>query len=199
MGASQNRPALRIVQRHQQRRHRQLDGLAQSYLIGQHQSRTAQSMAFQRQAGEILLVRPQALLTPVDGRFHGGCGCGQRRVGNGRQLGGFDHLAFELALNILNDEGTAGQVDGTRIVPKRVEFLLHPGDRVRVVVFPQQLVIQAPGGGTFVDAAKEGAGRAILTADDAGLAMDQPEGQVRQHSNLHAPLGQGIVEGTIAW
>ena len=75
-GQHQDRATLGILQGHQQSGHRQLDGFTQTHLIGQHQTGAAEAMAFQGQAGEVLLMGPEALLPPVDGGFHRSCGGG---------------------------------------------------------------------------------------------------------------------------
>ena len=45
-GEHQDRAALGILQGHKQSSHRQLDGFAQSHLIGEHQAGSAEAMAF---------------------------------------------------------------------------------------------------------------------------------------------------------
>ena len=88
------------------------------------------------------------------------------------QLLGFHHLAVDDPLHIVLDERAVGQGAGAVIVPEGVELLLHPGDRVWLVAFPEQLVVELPSASAFVDAAEEGGGWAIGVADHARLAVD---------------------------
>ena len=118
-----------ILQGHEQRSHRQLDGFAQTHLIGQHQASTAKAMALQGQAGEVLLMGPEALLPPVDRCFHRSCG-GRLHHRAALQLLGFHHLAVDDPLHIVLDERAVRQGAGAVIVPEGVELLLHPGDGV---------------------------------------------------------------------
>ena len=84
------------------------------------------------------------------------------------------------------------------IVPEGVELLLHPGNGVWLIAFPEQLVVELPGTGAFVDTAEEGGGGAIGVADHARLAMDQAKGGVGQHADLNLVADQGVVEGLVA-
>ena len=196
-GEHQDRTSLGILKRHQQGSHCQLDGFAQAHLIGQHQASTAKAMALQGQAGEVLLMGPETLLAPVDRCFHRGGGGGFHHRA-GLQLLGFHHLAVDDPLHIVLDERAVRQGAGTVIVPEGVELLLHPGDRVWLVAFPEQLVVELPGAGAFVDAAEEGGGGAIGVADHAGFAVNQPEGSIRQHPDLDLVAEQRLVERLVA-
>ena len=84
------------------------------------------------------------------------------------------------------------------IVPEGVELLLHPGDRVWLVAFPEQLVVELPSAGAFIDAAEEGGGGAIGVADHAGFAVNQPKGRIGQHPDLDLVAEQGVVERLVA-
>ena len=115
-GEHQDWAALGILQGHQQSSHRQLDGFAQTHLIGQHQASTAKAMALQGQAGEILLMGPETLLAPVDRCFHRGGGSSLHHRA-ALQLLGFHHLTVDDPLHVVLDERAVGQRAGAVIVP----------------------------------------------------------------------------------
>ena len=101
-------------------------------------------------------------------------------------------------LHIVLDERAVRQGAGTVIIPEGVELLLYPSDRLWLVAFPEQLVVELPCAGAFVDAAEEGSGGAIGVADHTRLAMNQPEGRIGQHPDLDLVAEQGVVERLVA-
>jgi hypothetical protein len=176
----QDQYGLGAEQRHQLRRQRELDGLAESDLVRQHQARAVRTaVGIEGELDEVLLVRPEPILAAVQRQLHDGCG-GLRRglpVGQVRH-----HDTGGDARDVLHHRLAQIQREGG--LPQRVELLLHPVHGSRVVVLPQQLVVQPPGGLRLVDAAEEGAPAAVRGADDAGLAVDQAEVGIRQHPDL---------------
>ena len=99
--------------------------------------------------------------------------------------------ATEDALDVLDHD--VGESAGIAMRPERVELRLNPGDRGRVLVLPQQLVVAAPGLAGLVDRAEKAGAAAVGVADDAGLAVDQAEGGVGQHPHVHPLRAQSFA------
>ena len=101
---------------------------------------------------------------------------GRAPFGNG------DNAAFEDAFDILkNDARKRARIS---VCPKGVKFCLDPGDGFGIIVFPKQFVMATPGFARLIDGAEEGRRPPILIADDAGFAMNEPEGFVGQDTNF---------------
>jgi hypothetical protein len=130
-------------------------------------------MALQGQAGEILLMGPEPLLSRVGGGLYSGGGRSLLHRTVLEHLG-LHHSAVEDPLHVVLNEGAVGQGPGAVVVPEGIELLLHPGDGLGVIAFPEQLVVELPGPGALVDAAQEEGAAAIGVADHPGLAVDEP-------------------------
>src|SRR5689334_14307903 len=99
----ENRTTVRIIERHEQRGHRQLNRLAQSHLIGEDQTRTSQAMSLECEPREILLVRPEPLVMPIHRRLDSRGGRSCYWIGNRRELCRLDDLSADNALDVLRD------------------------------------------------------------------------------------------------
>jgi hypothetical protein len=185
---------------HQFRRHRQLHGLAQPDLVGQHEPRAARvlQVRVESQFHEILLVLPETGLLPVhrrfdeDGRGHGGYGLRHRlfRPIFHRR----DDLAAAEPLDVFDDE--IGQRHGRMVRPQGVELLLDPGHGFRRRVFPEQLVVQRPGRLGLVHAAQERRLGAVGQRDDPRFAMDEPEVSIGQDLDLEFPATEELIQAS---
>ena len=138
-------PAVGFVQGHEECGHGQLHRFAEADLIGEHEAGTPEAVAFQREAGEVFLVGPEALVPAVDGGFDGGSCGGLFDIDCLLPIGGLDDAPRNDPLHILRDERAAGEIDRAGVIPERVKLFRDPGDRLGAVVFPEQFVVQLPG------------------------------------------------------
>ena len=184
----QHRPV--AGQRHELCRHRQLQGLAQPDLVGQHEARAVRpAMGVEGHLHEVLLVLPEPHFLAIDGRF-------DHHRGRFRLLPPAAHVPQQLAarqpIQVLNHEIGESHRVGRR--PQRVEFLLNPRHRLWSVVLPDQLVVEAERRPGLVRAAEERRAPSVRQRNHAGLAVDQAECVIGQHANLDLAGPQPVVE-----
>ena len=165
--------------------HAELDRLSEPDVIGEDEARLAEDIEVTHHPGhERPLVRrePDAL---ARGRR---LDEGRLLVGRRVPFGDLDDPAVEDTLDVLDDD--ISKRPGVAVRPKRFELRLNPGDRRRVLVLPQQLVVTAPRFAGLVDRAEEAGAAAVGIADDPSLAVDQAERGVGQHPHLDALRAQ---------
>lgn len=137
------------------------------------------------------------MLAAINRSFDRSGSGGSRGISNGLQFFWLDNPAGNDTLHVLGNERAAGQIHRSRIIPERIKLFLHPGNRFKVGVFPQQLVIYLPGRGALVDAAEKGGGRAVRISHNSGLAVDQAECGIGQYPHFDFLAGERFIEGTI--
>ncbi len=194
----ENGAALGLIERHEQCGHGELHRFAEADLVGKDETRPAESVTLQREAGEVFLMGPESLVPAIDRRLDRGSGGSLLDVDHFFPVGGLNHATRDDALHVLHDEGAARKIDGSGIVPKCVKFIGDPRDRLGAVVFPKQFVVQLPRGFAFVDAAKENRGGAVGAANEASFPVDQPESLVREHTDNEFAAGERFIERTVA-
>ena len=177
-------------QGHELGRHRELQGLSETDLVGEYEARAMRpAVGVEGELDEVLLVLPEADLPPVDGRLDDRR-CSLRRVAP--VVHGADRDAAGETLEVLNHEVREG--DRERRRPEGVELLLNPGDRLRRVVLPDELVVEAKGRPGLVRAAEKGGAPPVRQGDDPRFPVDQPEHVVGNHPNLELAGEKEVVE-----
>ena len=138
---------------------------------------------------EVLLMLPKSNLPAIDRRLHHSR-CRFRRLPPSVQTA--HQFAPGQAVQVLNDEIRQRNREGGG--PQGVKLGLNPSHRLRRIVFPNKLVVEAKGGLGFVGAAQKGGAAAIRQGDDAGLAMNEAKRRIRQDANLHLAGTQKLVK-----
>jgi hypothetical protein len=136
---NEDEDAASAPQRHEFRGESELNRLAQPNLVGQDEPGAAASVILEGESDEILLMRPEAVVAPIDRQLHDrGCGVSTLALTPGLEVGN-DRARGEPS-HILDDR--IGELDGLGSRPQRVELLLNPGDRFSAVIGPDELIIE---------------------------------------------------------
>src|SRR5690606_29171923 len=98
--------------------------------------------------------------------------------------------AARAAINFVDD----GVRKRNPLRPEVLELVAHPGDRPRVVVFPDNFVVVAPTLPSFVVAAYEGERRTVVALDDPGLAMKEWSGGSANDAHGEIAANEQFVE-----
>ena len=177
-------------QGHELRRHRQLQGLAQPHLIGQHEASAMRpAVGVKGELDEMLLMLPKPNFAAIDGRLHHRR-CRVRLIPPSVQIA--HQFAPGQAVQVLNDEIRQRHREGRG--PQGIELGLHPSHRLRRIVFPHQFIIEAEGGLGFVGATQKGGPAAVRQGNDAGLAMNKAKRRIGQDANLHLAGTQKLIK-----